>query len=172
MAAGSDDGSRQRIRDWFRSTLRLKAPSGADAVSRLSEFLDTEALIGEARSTDERALLENVLRLRDLRVYDVMVPRADIIAIEAGATLEETVEAFREGAHSRLPVYRDALDDPIGVVHLKDVALSYGFQSMTASFDLRDHMRELLVVPPSMRVPTLLQRMRATRRHMALVIDE
>ncbi|MBX2856916.1 MAG: CBS domain-containing protein, partial [Rhodobacteraceae bacterium] len=150
----------------------LKVSRGADAAERLHEFLNNEELEGDGRSSDERALLENVLRMRDLRVDDVMVPRADIVAIDVDSSLDDTLSAFREGAHSRLPVYRETLDDPLGVVHLKDVALSHGFGPRSNDFQLSDHLRTVLAVPPSMRLMALLQRMQATRRHMALVIDE
>ncbi|MEX2519367.1 MAG: CBS domain-containing protein, partial [Paracoccaceae bacterium] len=80
-----------------------------------------------AQTANERALLSNIRTMRDQRVDDIMIPRADIVAVEASATLAELTEAFRSGAHSRLPVYRETLDDPIGFIHVKDVALARGF---------------------------------------------
>ena len=128
----------------------------------------------DERSEDVRRLLANVMRLRETRVDKVMTPRADIVAVELGASLDETLEVFRDSQHSRLPVYRETLDDPVGVVHLKDLALSYGFGfgARPNDFSLSNHLKSVLIVPPSMRIQALLQRMQATRRHMALVIDE
>ena len=126
----------------------------------------------DERSEDVRRLLANVMRLRETRVDRVMTPRADIVSVELGATLDETLEVFRESQHSRLPVYRESLDDPVGVVHLKDLALSHGFGARPNAFSLSNHLKSVLIVPPSMRIQALLQRMQASRRHMALVIDE
>ena len=165
-------GSSKWRRAWRRASSLLKLSRGADPTERLTEFLSQEAKDGDGRSREQRALLMNVARLSDLRVDDVMVPRADIIAIDVASTLEETLDAFRNSSHSRLPVYRETLDDPVGVIHLKDLALSHGFGGDASDFALSSHVRDVQVVPPSMRAQALLQRMQATRRHMALVIDE
>ena len=102
-----------------------------------------------------------------------MIPRADIVAVAEDAGLEDVIAAFERGSLSRLPVYRETLDDPVGFVHLKDLALSYGFaRTGERSFRLQDHIRTALFVPPSMRIAALLQKMQGERVHMALVIDE
>ncbi len=125
-------------------------------------------------SPAEVAMVMNILRLRELRIVDVMIPRADIVAVAADASLAGVIAAFEHGSLSRLPVYRETLDDPIGFVHLKDVALAQGVGADQAAkkFRLSDHIRTVLFVPPSMRIAALLQRMQAARVHMALVIDE
>ena len=125
-------------------------------------------------SAAERAMVMNILRLRELRVVDVMIPRADVVAVSDEASLEDVVEALQRGQLSRVPVYNETLDDPIGFVHLKDLALTYGVgcSKNGKEFVLRDHVRRALFVPPSMRIAALLQRMQASRVHMALVIDE
>lgn len=125
-------------------------------------------------SDAERSMVANILRLRDLRVVDVMTPRADIVAVSIASTLDEVTSAFKAGSLSRLPVFRETLDDPIGFVHLKDLAIAYGLgcDTGTAEFDLRNHIRTALFVPPSMRIAALLQKMQGSRIHMALVIDE
>jgi magnesium and cobalt transporter len=122
----------------------------------------------------ELAMVANILRLREMRVADVMIPRADIVAVSADASLADVVATFERGSLSRLPVYRETLDDPIGFVHLKDVALAHGVGADQASktFRLSDYIRKALFVPPSMQIAALLQRMQAARVHMALVIDE
>jgi magnesium and cobalt transporter len=114
----------------------------------------------------------NLRNLRRLRVDDVSVPRADIVAVPEDATLAELVAVFRESELSRLPVYSDILDQPLGLVHLKDLALKHGFGAQTTAFDLKALIRPLLYAPPSMPIWVLLQKMQAARIHMALVIDE
>lgn len=122
---------------------------------------------------DVAAILENVHQLHDMRISDAMVPRADIIAVEGHSSLTSVIEIFREAGHSRLPVYRDTLDDPLGFVHLKDIFLAFASGEIThEKFSLDDFLRRVLTVPPSMRVNILMQRMQAARIHMALVIDE
>lgn len=125
-------------------------------------------------SPAELAMVYNILRLRDLRVEDVMTPRADIEAVAEDRSLEDVVDAFESGGYSRMPVYRETLDDPVGFVHLKDLALGYGFgrNGDAAGFHLGAHIRTALFVPPSMRIAALLQKMQGERVHMALVIDE
>jgi magnesium and cobalt transporter len=124
-------------------------------------------------SPAELAMAANILRLRDLRVEDVMTPRADIEAVAEDAALADVIAAFERGSFSRLPVYRETLDNPIGFVHLKDLALHYGFgRGEDQTFQVSDHLRTALFVPPSMRIAALLQKMQGDRVHMALVIDE
>lgn len=110
--------------------------------------------------------------LRRLRVDDVAVPKAEIIAVPVTIGREELVEVFRESGYSRLPVYKGTLDTPLGLVLLKDLALGYGFGTGAARFNLRKLLRPVLYAPPSMPVGVLLQKMQRDRVHMALVIDE
>jgi magnesium and cobalt transporter len=105
-------------------------------------------------------------------VDDVSIPRTDIIAVSEEADLAEVVEAFKSSTFSRLPVYRETLDHPLGLVHLKDLALTFGFGGGEEPFDIQALLRPLLYAPPSMPIGALLQKMRSTRIHMALVIDE
>ena len=126
-----------------------------------------------AATQGAREMLVNVRNMRDKRIEDVSVPRADIIALGDTTTIEETVDAFQTSTYSRLPIYTETLDNPIGFVHLKDVALRYGFvPNAEEVFDIKTQMRPLLYVPPSMSVAVLLQKMQTARIHMALVIDE
>ncbi len=122
-------------------------------------------------SADTREMLVNVRNMNDLRVDDVAVPIANIVAVPDDATLDEVVTAFRTSSYSRLPVYDETLDNPVGLVHLKDIALNFGFGAQRG-FDLRTELRPLLYVPPSMPIGALLQKMQSQRIHMALVIDE
>ncbi|MEB8386840.1 hemolysin family protein [Rhodobacteraceae bacterium KMM 6894] len=112
-----------------------------------------------------------LINLRDMVVEDVAIPKADIVAVPIDITKEQLVQVFRDTGMTRLPVYEGTLDTPQGFVHLKDFALRHGF-NQEGTFSLKDEMRPLLYVPPSMRIGVLLQKMQAERRHMALVIDE
>ncbi len=112
-----------------------------------------------------------------LRVEDVMVPRADIIAVDVTASLREVTQIFAHNPHSRLPVYRDTLDEPLGMVHIRDVmrhlAPSVGDGFGDATVQLLDRIRRpVLFVPPSMPAADLLLKMQSRRIHMALVVDE
>lgn len=170
---GDGDGDPSPLRRLVRRAGHLLGlRKGETPGDRLDALISGEGPDGDPRSNEERALLANVMRMREVRVDDVMTPRADIVAVELGASLDDALEAFRDSQHSRLPVFRETLDDPVGVVHLKDLALTHGFGARANDFALANHIRSVLVVPPSMRIQALLQRMQATRRHMALVIDE
>ncbi|SFS01888.1 magnesium and cobalt transporter [Yoonia litorea] len=130
--------------------------------------------------TDEKAPHENprasgsvlgMLNLRRMRVEDVSIPKPDIVAVPVSITKDELVEVFRESGLTRVPVYDGTLDTPIGAANLKDFALKHGFNGDTP-LDLREMVRPLIYVPPSMPLGVLLQKMQAERIHMALVIDE
>ncbi len=144
-------------------------------ISTPSNVRDTlEELIEEESNpldedNHERTLLRNVLGLRDITAWDVMVPRADIAAVDVKTSIPELVSEMVKLAHSRLPVYRDNLDETLGMVHIKDVLAHSNSQTKTALSDL---IREVLFVSPTIRALDLLQEMRMTRRHLALVVDE
>ncbi|MEP3391448.1 MAG: hemolysin family protein [Litoreibacter sp.] len=110
--------------------------------------------------------------LRVKRVEDVAVPRVEIVSASKTISLEELVEVFRESGLTRLPVFEETLDTPIGMIHLKDLALRHGFNGKGTKFDLEAMVRPVLFVPPSMPIGVLLANMQTTRKHMALVIDE
>ncbi|HJO68232.1 MAG TPA: hemolysin family protein, partial [Rhodospirillales bacterium] len=116
-----------------------------------------------------RTLLTNILELRGSTVRDVMVPGADIVAVDAEAPLADVIQAMTLAGHSRLPVYRETLDDAIGMVHIKDVV---AWRGQDTAFALSKIVRKVLFVSPSMQVLELLLEMRVTRSHMALVVDE
>ena len=120
-------------------------------------------------SEDQRVLLANNLKLRDKNVADVMVPRVDISAIAADTPLDEVVRLIQAEAHSRYPVYRESLDDVIGMVHIKDVLAYWG---TAKKFNLRDILRRVVFVAPTLPVLDMLLDMRRSRTHMALVVDE
>ncbi len=146
-------------------------------------------------SPQERIMLSNVLSLRTKRVADVLIPRADIVAAPAEISLGELLSLFRTAGHSRLPVYGESLDDPRGMVHIRDfldfiaaraeasrrrrrkaggesAGLDLGAVDLSAKLASARILRPVLYVPASMPAVDLLVRMKATRTHMALVIDE
>lgn len=134
---------------------------------------DEEATDREAAAS-ARDLRLNLRKLRRLRVDDVALPRADLVAVPVDAGLDEVVAVFRESTLTRLPVYGESLDHPLGLVHFKDLALTFGFGpgAEAPEFDLHALLRPLIYAPPSMPIGVLLQKMQAAHVHMALVIDE
>ena len=126
----------------------------------------------EPRPTNGAALTLGLGNLRRMRVEDVMLPKVEIVAVPTNITKDELVETFRESGMTRLPVYKGTLDTPVGMVHLKDFALSHGFNGNGGRFSLKKLLRPLLFAPPSMPIGVLLQKMQSDRMHMALVIDE
>jgi magnesium and cobalt transporter len=117
----------------------------------------------------ERALIANVLRLREITADDVMVPRPDIVAMRADVSLEQAIDLIRKEGHSRMPVYREHLDDLLGMVHIKDV---FAFSGTAQEFAVEKILRRPLMVAPQIGVMDLLLQMRQTRTHLALVVDE
>ena len=164
-------GLTQLLGAWLRGLWRSE--------NRDSSLRDTiEEIIEESeRSEDtpvpigghERVMLANILNLRLHTAYDVMVPRADICAVAAGAGLDDLIDLMSRGGHSRVPVYRGSLDDAVGLVHIKDVL---AHAKSKHGFNLSRITREILFVAPSMPVLDLLHEMRQSRVHMALVVDE
>jgi magnesium and cobalt transporter len=126
---------------------------------------------GETPDLDrqERALIANVLRLRGTVADDVMIPRADIVAMPIDLTLDQALELIRREGHSRMPVYREQLDDIAGMVHIKDVVAYIG---RAEQFRLESILRAPLMVAPQIPVLDLLLQMRMNRMHLALVVDE
>jgi CBS domain containing-hemolysin-like protein len=127
-----------------------------------------QAAAAPAADPQERALLANIARLRGKTAYDVMVPRADIVAMEASLTLDQAIAAIQREGHSRYPVYQRSLDDVLGMVHIKDVMGWLGRDG----FSLQSVLRKPLFVAPSIPVLDLLLQMRQQRMHLALVVDE
>lgn len=152
------------LKRWFGGG--RKDATVRDTLEELIEERDEAAL---PVNSEERELLANILDLRDRTVADVMVPRAEIIAIETATGLAQVIEALTREGHSRLPAFRDSLDDAAGMVHVKDVM---AWRGRDAEFDLAQVVRPVLFVSPSMQVLELLLEMRAKRCHMALVVDE
>ena len=171
---GTGDGSPpapsfvQSLRDWLRS-LGPRRNGGESLRDTLEELIEHHGDDEVPVSPDERTMFTNLFKFGELRIDDVMVPRADIVAVEQSTPVSEVVSIMRKAGHSRLPVFRDTLDDIIGMVHVRDLLKFWGSDrpaSLTAV------VRRQVFVPPSMQVRDLLLQMRASRIHMAIVVDE
>ena len=149
---------------------RLRRREKNEAVREAIEELIEETPESDTPiSDDQRVLLANILKLRDKTVRDVMVPRVDIVAMAADMPLDEVVRLIQSEAHSRYPIYRESLDDVIGMIHIKDVLAYWG---TAKKFNLRDILRRVVFVAPTLPVLDMLLDMRRQRTHMALVVDE
>ncbi|HKQ44686.1 MAG TPA: hemolysin family protein [Rhizomicrobium sp.] len=143
----------------------------------LEEVIEESERESPALSAQERVMLGNLLRFGELKVGDVMVPRAEIVAVDETIGLTDLMQLFREAQHSRLPVFRETLDDPTGLIHVKDV-LGLLEGNAEGAYCLSPHarigalLRPILFAPPSMRALDLLLKMQASHTHLALVIDE
>ena len=194
-AAKGPDSISSRLRAALRSFLGLRG--NGSARTDIEDVLAADEAEGAAFSPEERAMLRAILKLGDMRVDDVMIPRAHIEAVDIDCSVAALIARFHESGHSRMPVFRETLDDTIGMVHIKDLM---GWIAETtlerpqmeegeepagdeprfdlASVDLGRKLTEtslvrpILFVPPSMPARMLLQKMQASRTQMALVIDE
>jgi magnesium and cobalt transporter len=170
MSALSRAGLLNRLRGRFGH--RAVEPSVRESIAELvQEAAQAPQLPGEVPELDrqERALIANVLRLRGTTADDVMVPRADIVAMRVDVSLDEAISQIRREGHSRLPVYREQLDEIVGMVHIKDV---FGYIGRPDAFQLEAVLRRPLLVAPQVPVLDLLLQMRQARMHLALVVDE
>ncbi len=178
-ADASDDGGF----GFFKTLRRWLTPENAetetvrDVIEELIEERNEELPPddGPAIDPNERLLLANVLKMRAVSAADIMVPRPDIVAVEVKTPMPEVLTLLMKERHSRLPVYRETLDDVVGMVHVKDVAVMVaerGGVEDPAHPPLADIVRNMLFVSPAVRVLDLLLEMRLKRSHMALVVDE
>jgi CBS domain containing-hemolysin-like protein len=186
----------ERLRGWLSWVLRALFGWKPGSIRDDLEIVLEAASAETGFSPEERAMLTNILELRERRLEDVMVPRADIVAVQQDITLGELVKVFEGASHSRLVVYNDTLDEPVGLVHIRDLIAFMAQRAAvegrpngkrtklpTAGLDLKaidlslllsstGIIRKILFVPPSMPAIDLLAKMQATRVHLALVIDE
>jgi len=163
-------GALSRLLNRLRNTEQSVRDSIAELVQEAGDE-EAQGASGElvGLTPHERALLANVLRLREITADDVMVPRPDIIAMRADVTLDQALALIRQEGHSRMPVYREHLDDILGMVHIKDV---FSFTGPAAEFSAEKLLRKPLMVAPQITVLDLLLQMRQTHTHLALVVDE
>lgn len=137
----------------------------------IEEYVDDDSFdVKEtSMSVHEKTLISNILELRDMCAADIMVPRADIIAINQDTTQEELFFLLSERQYSRLPVYKDTLDNVIGSIHVKDIMATL---ALGKSLDIQALTRDVPIVSPSIKMLDLLLQMRITRKHMVMVVDE
>ncbi len=189
--------ARESAESWIARALRSLFGWKSGTIRADLEVVLEAATPGETGfSPEERTMLKNILGLRERRVEDVMVPRADIVAVQHDISLGELIKVFENAGHSRLVVYNESLDDPIGMVHIRDLLAHMAGRAMVdpqinqrrrkpfpAGLNLKlielsqplsgaKIIREVLYAPPSMPAIDLLAKMQATRIHLALVIDE
>jgi len=154
------------IERFLKILLRKNPDSVRETITELIQESPQEG--SSSLNSEERTLLSNVLRLRDMSVDDVKIPRADIIAISVDIKFTELIKLISETPFTRLPVYHHTLDDLLGHIHVKDIAL----HAKNSDFNIRNIIQQVLFVPPSMRLLDLLLQMRSTQIPMAYVVDE
>ena len=162
---------------WARLWRRLFGATEATLRESIEDVLE-ESDGEDSFSLEELHMLRNLLGFRDVRVEDVMVPRADIDALDADDAAPDILGTFADCGHSRMQIYRDTLDQPLGMVHVKDVLsdlrshMDGKEKADLSKIDIAKLVRPVIFVPPSMPAMDLLLKMQTTRSHMALVIDE
>jgi len=158
----------KNIRNWVSGVLGIKTQDGnlKETLDELAEENESESLVVTAEGKD---MLQNILSFFDLRVEDVMIPRIKIVAVEERTTLDELKAVIREQEHTRMPVYSNSIDNITGFIHIKDLIRYNGHDS---DFRLKDFVRDILIVPQSMRILDLLVKMRLSGVHIATVVDE
>lgn len=170
--------SARRRTGLFKRFLRLLAKTRAGPAAAVEQALREREDRGEQIEGAQKDMILRAAHFESLKVIDVMRPRADIVGIEASATLGEAARIFSDSQHSRLPVYGETLDDPVGLVHVRDVmALLAPDERGEARAKFSDRMlarikRDILFVAPSMTLSTLILKMQSSRIHLALVVDE
>ncbi|HMH66168.1 MAG TPA: hemolysin family protein [Rhizomicrobium sp.] len=160
----------------FQKLLGQDADANAIRES-LEEVIEESDRESPALSAQERLMMGNLLKFGELKLQDIMVPRAEIIAVDESIGLGELLKIFREAQHSRLPVFSETLDDPTGLIHVKDVmglleGEPDGAYCLSPHAHITSLRRPILFAPPSMRALDLLLKMQSSHTHLALVIDE
>ena len=159
------------IRKLFEKFVFKKNTENNNLKQSIETVLDGDLKGTEGISKHERLMLLNILKIDGIRSSDIMIPRADIGAVELNDSFEKVLEVFIKEAHSRVPIYEKNLDNIIGMIHIKDL-VNYQNQKKTETNFLQNLKREILEIPPSMPVLDLLLKMQLTRLHMGIVIDE
>ena len=159
------------IKKLFEKFFYKKNTENNNLKQSIETVLDNDLKGTEGISKHERLMLLNILKIDGIRSSDIMIPRADIGAVELNDSFEKVLEVFIKEAHSRVPIYEKNLDNIIGMIHIKDL-VNYQNQKKTETNFLQNLKREILEIPPSMPVLDLLLKMQLTRLHMGIVIDE
>ena len=153
------------------SKIKLFRPNNNENSKDINNIIDTSDNSSRELTPEEKNMLNNVIGFGESRVEDCMVPRADIVGLELDTDVKDILKIFSESNHSRIPVYKETLDNPIGMLHMKDLISVFSDKNFD-DIDIEKFLREILFVPPSMKSRDLLVRMQTSRIHMALVIDE
>ena len=153
------------------SKIKLFRSNNNESSKDINNIIDTSDNSSRELTPEEKNMLNNVIGFGESRVEDCMVPRADIVGLELDTDVKDILKIFSESNHSRIPVYKETLDNPIGMLHMKDLISVFSDKNFD-DIDIEKFLREILFVPPSMKSRDLLVRMQTSRIHMALVIDE
>ena len=153
------------------SKIKLFRSNNNESSKDINNIIDTSDNSSRELTPEEKDMLNNVIGFGESRVEDCMVPRADIVGLELDTDVKDILKIFSESNHSRIPVYKETLDNPIGMLHMKDLISVFSDKNFD-DIDIEKFLREILFVPPSMKSRDLLVRMQTSRIHMALVIDE
>ena len=153
------------------SKIKLFRSNNNENSKDINNIIDTSDNSSRELTPEEKNMLNNVIGFGESRVEDCMVPRADIVGLELDTDVKDILKIFSESNHSRIPVYKENLDNPIGMLHMKDLISVFSDKNFD-DIDIEKFLREILFVPPSMKSRDLLVRMQTSRIHMALVIDE
>ncbi|GHT94399.1 hemolysin C [Alphaproteobacteria bacterium] len=157
---------------YFRELIkRRKKDLDVPLIDRLEDLIDSEPASDdlEADDSSELALVSNVLGLKDLTAADIMVPRADIVAAKVNTSLEEFIDIFSKNHFSQIPIYKDTLDDVVGIVRVRDFL---PYINNPESFNITSLLKDVIYVVPSIQLLELLVEMRGSANHMVLVVDE
>lgn len=154
-------------KNWLIKKL-LTSESTKEEILNYIASSDNKNESNELEDNNEKNLIKNILNLGNKSVEDIMVPRAEIVSIEKNQSIEEIYFLVESDSHSRMPVYQSNLDNVIGFLHVKDLLTL----SPKKNFDLQDIIRNILYVAPKSPILDLLKRMRSSRIHMGLVVDE
>lgn len=158
------------IAGWLKKLVVRKSDGDDSLREALEEYIEElSSDESQGENGQEKILLGNILELRNMTVTDVMVPRVDIAAVDLSSSPDELVKLLAEKQHSRIPVYRETLDDIVGIIHIKDVLVKL---AQNESVVLKDLIREVPIVSPALPVLDLLLLMRETRQHLVFVVDE
>ena len=157
------------LTSWIKSLVREK-PEISSLRQTIEGYIDEpKNPDGSSISAQEHLLLSNILKLRDINVLNIMVPRADIVAIEADISKDDLLSLLAERQFSRMPVYRNTLDEVIGTIHIKDIVSAL---ARNEEIDIQKIVTDIPIVSPSLPILDLLLEMQKNKRHIVLVVDE
>ena len=156
----------------FLNNVLLKAQKDKKNIKEdLETVLDNKSNNIDGISKQERIMLMNILKIDKILARDIMIPRAEIIAVDENILFEEVIKIFVDGAHSRIPIYKEQLDNITGMLHIKDL-VKFQTENQNKERFINNIKKDILHIPPSMPVLDLLIKMQLTRLHMGVVIDE